>query len=130
MSQQKRIPNDEPEVYEDIGIRPPKGVILYGVPGTGKTLLAKVDRGYFEAVRQLKLARPRTPEMRFLFRNTLLLFEYCVFFTEDGFVYPLQKNAQSLPSPEERPPGKCSCGFCDFWAVLRFLGRLELLDGF
>merc|ERR1719254_265638 len=30
-----------PELYEDVGIKPPKGVILYGVPGTGKTLLAK-----------------------------------------------------------------------------------------
>ena len=35
------LPLTHPELYEEIGIRPPKGVILYGEPGTGKTLLAK-----------------------------------------------------------------------------------------
>lgn len=35
------LPLSRPELYEEMGIKPPKGVILYGVPGTGKTLLAK-----------------------------------------------------------------------------------------
>lgn len=35
------LPLTHPELYEEIGIRPPKGVILYGEPGTGLcTLLA------------------------------------------------------------------------------------------
>ena len=35
------LPLTHPELYEDIGIKPPKGVILYGEPWDGKTLLAK-----------------------------------------------------------------------------------------
>lgn len=35
------LPLTHPELYEEMGIKPPKGVVLYGEPGTGKTLLAK-----------------------------------------------------------------------------------------
>ncbi|MHA2163424.1 MAG: CDC48 family AAA ATPase [Candidatus Thorarchaeota archaeon] len=34
-------PIKHPEVFEEMGIRSPKGVLLFGPPGTGKTLLAK-----------------------------------------------------------------------------------------
>jgi len=35
------LPLTKPEVFDRIGIEPPKGVLLHGPPGTGKTLLAK-----------------------------------------------------------------------------------------
>ncbi len=35
------LPLKHPELFEALGIEPPKGVLLHGPPGTGKTLLAK-----------------------------------------------------------------------------------------
>lgn len=35
------LPLLKPELFEKVGIEPPKGVLLVGPPGTGKTLLAK-----------------------------------------------------------------------------------------
>jgi len=35
------LPLKHPELFERLGVEPPKGVLLHGPPGTGKTLLAK-----------------------------------------------------------------------------------------
>ncbi len=35
------LPLKKPALFERVGIKPPKGILLHGPPGTGKTLLAK-----------------------------------------------------------------------------------------
>ena len=35
------LPLESPEMFTDVGIDPPSGILLHGPPGTGKTLLAK-----------------------------------------------------------------------------------------
>ncbi len=34
-------PLTKPELFEHFGIKPPRGIVIFGAPGTGKTLLAK-----------------------------------------------------------------------------------------
>jgi len=43
------IPIKRPEIFQRLGIQPPKGVLLHGPPGTGKTLLAKAVANESEA---------------------------------------------------------------------------------
>jgi SpoVK/Ycf46/Vps4 family AAA+-type ATPase/intein/homing endonuclease len=43
------LPLKHPEIFDRLGIEPPKGVILHGPPGTGKTLLAKAVANESEA---------------------------------------------------------------------------------
>ncbi|MBU0466711.1 MAG: CDC48 family AAA ATPase [Nanoarchaeota archaeon] len=43
------LPLKHPELFEKLGIDPPKGILLHGPPGTGKTLLAKAVANESEA---------------------------------------------------------------------------------
>ena len=56
------LPMTHKDMFESIGIKPPKGVLLHGPPGTGKTLLARACANQTNAV-FLKLAGPQLVQM-------------------------------------------------------------------
>jgi 26S proteasome regulatory subunit T5 len=56
------LPITHRSVFEAIGIQPPKGVLLYGAPGTGKTLMARACARETNAT-FLKLAAPQLVQM-------------------------------------------------------------------
>ena len=66
-----QLPLKFPHVYQQLGITPPRGIILYGAPGTGKTRIARASPTRSNAQlllhqrpghhRHLLRARPRQP---------------------------------------------------------------------
>ena len=56
------LPLTDPDLFKKIGIQPPKGVLLFGPPGTGKTMLARACAASTNST-FLRLAGPQLVQM-------------------------------------------------------------------
>jgi len=81
--------------FDDLGIKPPKGILIYGAPGTGKTLLAKAvaneSKANFISVKGQELqvegiVGRETERLRRIFKKARQAAPCIIFFDEiDGF---------------------------------------------
>ncbi|CAH1968223.1 unnamed protein product [Acanthoscelides obtectus] len=91
-----------PEIYKSIGITPPRGFLLHGPPGSGKTLLANAIAGELN-VPLLKVAAPELvagisgeseERIRELFDQSVKLSPCILFIDEIDAITPNRQNAQ------------------------------------
>ena len=59
------LPMTHADRFKSVGIKPPKGCLMYGAPGTGKTLLARACAAQTNAM-FLKLAGPQLVQVLFI----------------------------------------------------------------
>jgi transitional endoplasmic reticulum ATPase len=92
------LPFKYPELFEQVGIRPTKGILLFGPPGTGKTLLAKAvateSEANFISIRGPELLSKWVGEsergIREVFKKARQSAPCVVFFDEIDAIAPLR----------------------------------------
>jgi len=91
-------PLKHPEYFEEMGIDPPKGILLYGPPGCGKTLLAKAvateSEANFIAVKGPEVLSKWVGEseraIREIFRKARQAAPCIIFFDEIDAIVPMR----------------------------------------
>ena len=92
------LPLKHPELFRKLGIEPPKGILLYGPPGCGKTLLAKAvateSGANFIAVKGPEILSKWVGEsekaVREIFRKARTYAPAVVFFDEIDAIAPMR----------------------------------------
>nr|CAH0102978.1 unnamed protein product [Daphnia galeata] len=91
-----------PEVYQHLGMSPPRGFLLHGPPGCGKTLLAHAIAGELE-IPFFKVAAPELvsgvsgeseEQIRFLFEQATSSAPCIIFIDEIDAITPKRETAQ------------------------------------
>ncbi|KAI9759183.1 MAG: hypothetical protein M1835_000444 [Candelina submexicana] len=99
-------PIDDPKIYEEVGITPPSGVLLWGPPGCGKTSLAKAvaneSKANFISVKGPELLNKYVGEseraVRQVFVRARSSVPCVVFFDEFEALVPIREGSQSEAS--------------------------------
>jgi ribosome biogenesis ATPase len=95
-------PLTHPEIYAHLGVEPPKGVLLHGPPGCGKTLLALAVAGelgvYFRRISAPELVSGMTggseEKLRALFDDAVARAPALIFLDEIDAIAPKRETSQ------------------------------------